>query len=93
MWTRKSRRRSPRRTVGRWGASAAQTQGRPSTQVASVRPRRNLWRRVLMRLRALWRWGAGKLFRRFFGRTEGATSAGQGQARIHLLPDQRHHRL
>ncbi|HLO03504.1 MAG TPA: hypothetical protein VK191_10365 [Symbiobacteriaceae bacterium] len=92
MWTRKSRRRSPRRQAGRRSAHATQAKGRSTTQVATTRPRRTLWRRVLMRLRALWRWGAGKLLRRFFGRSEGATT-GQGQARIHLLPDQRQHRL
>lgn len=89
MWTRKSRRRPSRRQTGRWGAHAAQAKGRPTNQ-ADTRQRRTLWRRALMRLRALWRWGAGKLLRRFFGRTEGAT--GQGPARVHLLPEQRHHR-
>lgn len=90
MWTRKSRRRPSRRQAGRWGARAAQPTGRPTNQATSLRQRRTLWRRLLMRLRALWRWGAGKLLRRFFRRPEGAT--GQGQARIHLLPEQRHHR-
>lgn len=90
MWTRKSRRRPSRRQAGRWGAHAAPAKGRPTNQTGSSRQRRTLWRRVLMRLRALWRWGAGKLLRRFIRRPEGAP--GQGQARIHSLPDQRHHR-
>lgn len=89
MWTRRSRRRPPRRQAGRWSAHATQTKGRPTNQAAAARLRRSIWRRLLMRLRALWRWGAGKLLRRFFGRSEGA---GQGPARVHLLPDQRQHR-
>lgn len=90
MWTRKSRRRPPRRQAGRWSTHAAQAMGRSTNQTAAARQRRTLWRRVLMRMRALWRWGVGKLLRRFFGRNEGATR--QGEARIHLLPEQRQHR-
>jgi hypothetical protein len=92
MWTRRSRRRQPRRPDGRRSAHASLYQtSHPSAHAASGRPRRSLWRRWQMRLRALWRWGAAKLFRRFFGRNE--APVGAGQARIHLLPEQRHHRL
>lgn len=90
MWTRKSRRRPPRRQAGQRGALAAPARGRPFAQRAGRGPRRSLWRRVVMRLRALWRWGAAKLFRRYFGRAE---VPGQAQARIHLLPEQRTNRL
>jgi hypothetical protein len=93
MWTRRSRRRPSRRPGGRRGAQALlYSTSRPPAQSVSGRPRRSLWRRWQMRLRALWRWGAAKLFRRFFGRAE-TPAPGPGQARVHLLPDQRQHRL
>jgi hypothetical protein len=95
MWTRRSRRRTTQssRKPNAWrGRNSSRARAPDSLLVAATRPRRSWWRRVQMRLRALWRWGAAKLIRRLFRRRpEQARSAG-GTAQVHLFPEQRSQR-
>jgi hypothetical protein len=95
MWTRRSRRRptqpSRKPNARRWHNSSG-TRAPDSLQAATARPRRSGWRRLQMRLRALWRWGVAKLIRRLFRRRpEQGRSAG-GSAQVHLFPEQRSQR-